>query len=150
MFAQGAVVGMTLPLAREFGDDGIRINTIAPGLFNTPLLASLPPKVCLVSVLTSSVHLSYILTVVTENKLSFLMISFPGAQVPVRPGAESEETRRPCRVWRPRAAHHPGIKQAKSCKCLERSEITPTMTILQNAYMNGEVVRLDGGIRMPP
>lgn len=38
-------MGMTLPLARDFSDDGIRFVTIAPGLFGTPLLAGLPPKV---------------------------------------------------------------------------------------------------------
>ena len=37
--------GMTLPIARDLADHGIRVNTIAPGLFNTPLLASLPEKV---------------------------------------------------------------------------------------------------------
>ena len=36
---------MTLPLARDFAEDGIRFMTIAPGLFNTPLLANLPEKV---------------------------------------------------------------------------------------------------------
>ncbi|EPB74025.1 protein, SNF2 family [Ancylostoma ceylanicum] len=43
--SKGAIVGMTLPLARDFADDGIRFMTIAPGLFNTPLLAALPEKV---------------------------------------------------------------------------------------------------------
>ncbi len=37
--------GMTLPLARDLAAVGIRVNTIAPGLFDTPLLASLPEKV---------------------------------------------------------------------------------------------------------
>lgn len=36
---------MTLPLARDYANDGIRFVTIAPGLFDTPLLASLPDKV---------------------------------------------------------------------------------------------------------
>ncbi len=36
---------MTLPLARDLAAVGIRVNTIAPGLFDTPLLASLPEKV---------------------------------------------------------------------------------------------------------
>ena len=36
---------MTLPLARDFSEDGIRFMAIAPGLFDTPLLASLPDKV---------------------------------------------------------------------------------------------------------
>ena len=41
--SKGGVVGMTLPIAREFARDGIRVVTIAPGLFLTPLLQSLPP-----------------------------------------------------------------------------------------------------------
>lgn len=40
--SKAAVVGMTLPIAREFADYGIRVVTIAPGLFDTPLLAGLP------------------------------------------------------------------------------------------------------------
>jgi NAD(P)-dependent dehydrogenase (short-subunit alcohol dehydrogenase family) len=40
--SKGGIVGMTLPLAREFAREGIRVVTIAPGLFNTPLLAGLP------------------------------------------------------------------------------------------------------------
>lgn len=40
--SKGAVVGMTLPIARELARHGIRVNTVAPGLFKTPLLASLP------------------------------------------------------------------------------------------------------------
>ena len=40
--SKGGVVGMTLPLARELARHGIRVMTIAPGLFRTPLLASLP------------------------------------------------------------------------------------------------------------
>lgn len=40
--SKGGVVGMTLPIAREFARYGIRVNTIAPGIFWTPLLASLP------------------------------------------------------------------------------------------------------------
>jgi len=43
--SKGAIVGMTLPIARDLASQGIRVNTIAPGLFNTPLLASLPEKV---------------------------------------------------------------------------------------------------------
>ena len=35
---------MTLPLAREFARIGIRVVTIAPGLFDTPMMASLPPE----------------------------------------------------------------------------------------------------------
>lgn len=40
--SKGGVVSMTLPLAREFARHGIRVMTIAPGIFDTPLLASLP------------------------------------------------------------------------------------------------------------
>jgi NAD(P)-dependent dehydrogenase (short-subunit alcohol dehydrogenase family) len=40
--SKGGIVGMTLPIAREFARHGIRVMTIAPGLFKTPLLAGLP------------------------------------------------------------------------------------------------------------
>jgi NAD(P)-dependent dehydrogenase (short-subunit alcohol dehydrogenase family) len=40
--SKAAIVGMTLPIARELAEGQIRVNTIAPGLFETPLLASLP------------------------------------------------------------------------------------------------------------
>ena len=40
--SKGGVVGMTLPVARDLAQYGIRVNTIAPGLFDTPLLAALP------------------------------------------------------------------------------------------------------------
>jgi NAD(P)-dependent dehydrogenase (short-subunit alcohol dehydrogenase family) len=43
--SKAAVVGMTLPIAREFAEYGLRILTIAPGLFETPLLMALPEKV---------------------------------------------------------------------------------------------------------
>ena len=43
--SKGGVVGMTLPIARDFMSEGIRINTILPGIFNTPLLAGLPQNV---------------------------------------------------------------------------------------------------------
>ncbi|MEW6585762.1 MAG: SDR family NAD(P)-dependent oxidoreductase [Nitrospirota bacterium] len=43
--SKAGVVGMTLPIAREFSDYGIRVVTIAPGLFETPMLAALPEKV---------------------------------------------------------------------------------------------------------
>ncbi|KAG8038046.1 hypothetical protein G9C98_006371 [Cotesia typhae] len=43
--SKGAIVGMTLPLARDLSSQGIRVCTIAPGLFDTPLLSSLPEKV---------------------------------------------------------------------------------------------------------
>jgi len=43
--SKGAVAGMTLPLARDLSTYGIRVVTIAPGLFRTPMLAGLPPAV---------------------------------------------------------------------------------------------------------
>jgi NAD(P)-dependent dehydrogenase (short-subunit alcohol dehydrogenase family) len=42
--SKGGVVGMTLPIARDLMNEGIRVNTILPGLFKTPLLAGLPQK----------------------------------------------------------------------------------------------------------
>jgi len=42
--SKGAVVGMTLPIAREFARFGMRVCTIAPGLFDTPMLAALPEE----------------------------------------------------------------------------------------------------------
>ena len=42
--SKAGVVGMTLPLAREFADHGIRCNAIAPGIFMTPMVAGLPEK----------------------------------------------------------------------------------------------------------
>jgi len=42
--SKAGIAGMTLPIARELARPGIRVNTIAPGLFMTPLLASLPPE----------------------------------------------------------------------------------------------------------
>lgn len=42
--SKAAVVGMTLPIARDLSSQGIRVVTIAPGLFNTPMLAQLPEK----------------------------------------------------------------------------------------------------------
>lgn len=43
--AKAAIAGMTLPIARECADYGIRVVTIAPGLFDTPLMARLPQQV---------------------------------------------------------------------------------------------------------
>lgn len=43
--SKGGIVGMTLPIARDFSGEGIRINTILPGIFETPLLMGLPEKV---------------------------------------------------------------------------------------------------------
>jgi NAD(P)-dependent dehydrogenase (short-subunit alcohol dehydrogenase family) len=42
--SKGGIVGMTLPMARELASFGIRVVTIAPGLFRTPMLAALPPE----------------------------------------------------------------------------------------------------------
>jgi len=91
--SKGGVVGMTLPIARDLASKGIRVVTIAPGLFDTPLLAGLPE----------------------EAKKSL------GAQVP-----------HPARLGKPEeygalAAH-----------------------IVANPMLNGEVIRLDGAIRMAP
>lgn len=43
--SKGGVVGMTLPIARDLSSEGIRVNTILPGLFNTPLLQGAPENV---------------------------------------------------------------------------------------------------------
>jgi len=43
--SKGAVVGMMLPAARELARSGVRVNTIAPGLFMTPMVEGLPAKV---------------------------------------------------------------------------------------------------------
>ena len=43
--AKGGVIGMTLPIARDLSREGIRVNTILPGIFNTPLLAAAPDNV---------------------------------------------------------------------------------------------------------
>jgi NAD(P)-dependent dehydrogenase (short-subunit alcohol dehydrogenase family) len=40
--SKGGVVGMTLPIARDLARNGIRVATIAPGIFDTPMLAGLP------------------------------------------------------------------------------------------------------------
>jgi NAD(P)-dependent dehydrogenase (short-subunit alcohol dehydrogenase family) len=42
--SKGGIVGMTLPMARELSSSGIRVMTIAPGIFLTPLLAGLPAE----------------------------------------------------------------------------------------------------------
>ncbi|PIK53969.1 hydroxysteroid 17-beta dehydrogenase 10 [Apostichopus japonicus] len=91
--SKGAIVGMTLPAARDLSSQGIRVNTIAPGLYDTPLLASLPEKV-----------------------RTFLarMVPFPQ------------------RLGQPDEYAH--LVQA----------------IVENPMMNGEVIRLDGAIRMQP
>jgi len=43
--SKGGIVGMMLPLAREFAQFGIRVNTIAPGIFKTPMVAGMPDEV---------------------------------------------------------------------------------------------------------
>jgi 3-hydroxyacyl-CoA dehydrogenase / 3-hydroxy-2-methylbutyryl-CoA dehydrogenase len=91
--SKGAVVGMTLPIARDLSSVGIRVVTIAPGLFDTPLLAGLP-----------------------EPARQALAANIPF----------------PRRLGRPIEYAH-----------LARS-------IVENGMLNGEVIRLDGAIRMPP
>ena len=91
--SKGGIVGMTLPMARDLAPLGIRVMTIAPGLFSTPLLAALPDGA---------------IRQLTEN-----------IPCPNRLGAP--------------------IEYAKLCG-----------SIIQNPYLNGEVIRLDGALRMPP
>lgn len=91
--SKGGVVGMTLPVARDLARSGIRVCTIAPGLFDTPLLATLP-----------------------EPAREAL-----GKSVPFPP-----------RLGRP--AEYAHLAQA----------------IIENGMLNGEVIRLDGAIRMAP
>ena len=91
--SKGGVVGMTLPIAREFARHGIRVMTIAPGLFLTPLLESLPKE--------------------AQDSL--------GAQVPF-----------PNRLGDP----------SEYAKLVD--------AIVSNPMLNGEVIRLDGAIRMAP
>ena len=91
--SKGGVVGMTLPMARDLASSGIRVCTIAPGLFDTPLLAGLPDE--------------------ARQAL--------GAQVP-----------HPPRLGRPE----------------EYAELA--CHIAENPMLNGETIRLDGALRMPP
>ena len=91
--SKGGVVGMTLPIARELASSLIRVMTIAPGLFETPMLAGLPQE--------------------AQDSL--------GAQVP-----------HPSRLGRP----------AEYAALVDH--------IAANPMLNGEVVRLDGAIRMAP
>jgi NAD(P)-dependent dehydrogenase (short-subunit alcohol dehydrogenase family) len=91
--SKGGIVGMTLPAARDLAQTGIRVMTIAPGLFDTPLLAGLP-----------------------EEARAAL-----GEQVP-----------HPHRLGRPD----------------EYAELAAH--IVANPMLNGEVIRLDGALRMPP
>jgi NAD(P)-dependent dehydrogenase (short-subunit alcohol dehydrogenase family) len=91
--SKGGVVGMTLPTARDLSQYGIRVNTIAPGLFDTPLLAALP-----------------------EEARKAL-----GAGVPF-----------------PQRLGLPGEYAQLACQ------------IVENRMLNGETIRLDGALRMPP
>jgi NAD(P)-dependent dehydrogenase (short-subunit alcohol dehydrogenase family) len=91
--SKGGIVSMTLPVARDLARSGIRVMTIAPGLFETPLMLGLPE----------------------EARLSL------GQQVPF-----------PSRLGRP-------SEYALLAKA-----------IVENPMLNGEVIRLDGAIRMAP
>jgi NAD(P)-dependent dehydrogenase (short-subunit alcohol dehydrogenase family) len=93
--SKGGVVGMTLPVARDLAASGIRLNTVAPGLVDTPIYDAFPETEAFKAKLGESVL-------------------FP--------------------------------------KRLGHSEELASMVVecLTNSYMNGETVRVDGGIRMPP
>jgi len=91
--SKGAITSMTLPAARDLAGDGIRVVTIAPGLFDTPLLAGLPEK--------------------AREAL--------GASVPCPP-----------RLGRPE----------------EFADLA--LHVVGNEMINGEVIRLDGALRMAP
>jgi NAD(P)-dependent dehydrogenase (short-subunit alcohol dehydrogenase family) len=91
--SKGGIVGLTLPAARDLAQSGIRVCTIAPGLFDTPLLASLPE----------------------EARASL------GASIPF-----------PSRLGRPEEYAH------------------LAQHIVENTMLNGEVIRLDGALRMAP
>ena len=91
--SKGAVVGMTLPIARDLASHGIRVNTIAPGLFLTPMLEGLPESV--------------------RTQLA------AGVPLPKRLG-----------------------KPAEYAKLVQ--------SIIENPMLNGEVIRLDGALRMQP
>jgi 3-hydroxyacyl-CoA dehydrogenase / 3-hydroxy-2-methylbutyryl-CoA dehydrogenase len=91
--SKGGVVGMTLPAARDLSRELIRVVTIAPGLFDTPLLAGLPE----------------------ENRQAL------GAMVP-----------HPARLGLPD----------------EYAQLA--VSIIENPMLNGDTIRLDGGIRMAP
>ena len=91
--SKGGIVALTLPVAREFASLGIRVVTIAPGIFDTPLLAALPEAA----------------------RVSL------GQQVPF-----------PSRLGRP--AEYAALVRH----------------IIENEMMNGEVIRLDGALRMAP
>lgn len=95
--SKAGIVGMTLPIARELARHGIRVMTIAPGIFDTPMLASLP-----------------------EGARAHLLEELPKwATFPPRPGRSEEYA------------------------ALVRH-------VIENEMLNGEVIRLDAAIRMPP
>jgi len=91
--SKGGIVGMTLPLARDLARDGIRVMTVAPGLFGTPMMLGLPAEV--------------------QDSL--------GRSVPFPP-----------RLGRP-----------EEFAALVRH-------ILESTMLNGEVIRLDGAVRLAP
>ncbi len=91
--SKGGIVAMTLPAARDLSNRGIRVVTVAPGLFDTPLLAGLPQE--------------------ARDSLA-ATIPFPN------------------RLGRPEEFAH------------------LTCAIAENPMLNGEVIRLDGALRMPP
>ncbi len=91
--SKGGLVGMTLPMARDLAQHGIRVCTIAPGLFATPLMKSLP-----------------------EPVQASLAASIP---FPPRLGKPSEFAELACHI-------------------------------VTNTHLNGEVIRLDGALRMAP
>jgi NAD(P)-dependent dehydrogenase (short-subunit alcohol dehydrogenase family) len=91
--SKGGIVALTMPAARELSQFGVRVLAIAPGLFQTPLLGSLPAEV--------------------QTSL--------GATIPF-----------PKRLGNPK----------------EFAELV--MHCVQNVYLNGEVIRLDGALRMAP
>jgi NAD(P)-dependent dehydrogenase (short-subunit alcohol dehydrogenase family) len=91
--SKGGVVALTMPAAREFSQFGIRVNAIAPGIFATPMLASLPDE--------------------AQQSLA--------AQVPF-----------PKLLGKPE----------------QYAELA--MHIVANRYLNGEVIRIDGAMRMGP
>jgi 3-hydroxyacyl-CoA dehydrogenase / 3-hydroxy-2-methylbutyryl-CoA dehydrogenase len=91
--SKGGVVGMTLPAARDLAGRGVRVVTIAPGLFDTPLLAALP-----------------------EDARTALG---EGVPFPRRLGTPAEYAQL-------------------------------AMQVVENPMLNGETIRLDGALRMPP
>ena len=91
--SKGGIVGMTLPIARELANHGIRVNTIAPGLFGTPMLSGM----------SEEVQQSLIATTLFPKRLG----------------------------------------TAKEYGSLVESIIT-------NAMLNGETIRLDGSVRLAP